>query len=110
MNEDVEVSINYSSDRSNTEKSVCALLLCIIRRKHLMKDTNTGDQSGGLFRRDGSSTPPWHNGHNMGEESSREIAEPTDDKNPQDARDVAASRVSDASTTRSTSGNGGKQI
>jgi hypothetical protein len=65
-------------------------------RKHPMKDTNTGDQSGGLFRRDGSSTPPWHNGHNMGEESSKEIAEPTDDKNPVDAHEPAANRVSQA--------------
>jgi hypothetical protein len=61
-----------------------------------MKDTHTGDQSGGLFRRDGSSTPAWHNGHNMGDESSKEVAESTDDKNPAESLDPGFRRTEEA--------------
>ena len=50
-----------------------------------MKNTETGDQSGGIDRRDGASTPAHHRGHNAGDHSSREIAERTDEKNPAEA-------------------------
>ena len=46
-----------------------------------MKNTETGDQSGGLDRRDGSSTPAHHAGHNAESGNSEETAESTVDKN-----------------------------
>lgn len=46
-----------------------------------MKNTQTGDQSGGLHDRDGSSTPTHVVGHNAREKSSDEVAESTEDKN-----------------------------
>jgi hypothetical protein len=52
-----------------------------------MKNTETGDQSGGLDRRDGSSTPAHHVGHNAESGNSEETAVSTVDKN-----DVAAFR------------------
>lgn len=50
-----------------------------------MKNKQTGDQSGGLHYRDGSSTPTHTVGHNTGEKSSDEVAESTVDKNAPNA-------------------------
>jgi hypothetical protein len=65
-----------------------------------MKNTETGDQSGGLDQRDGSSTPAHHVGHNT-ENSSDETAESTKDKNTSAAfRQTPRSEAQDSGDDR----------
>lgn len=60
-----------------------------------MKNLETGDQSGGIDRRDGASTPAHHRGHNAGDRSSREVAKSTDKKNPGGAFQQTSREVSE---------------
>lgn len=50
-----------------------------------MKSSRTGDQSGGIEPRDGSSTPVKTGGQNEDDSASKKTSVSTDDKNPSGA-------------------------